>query len=478
MTIRVYNTLTKQKEEFKPLLKGKAGIYVCGVTPYNDPHVGNARPFITWDVIRRFLEHEGYDVTHVQNFTDVDDKIINKANVEGVQWSDICGRYIESYFEVMDQLNVRRAHVYPRVSDHMADIIRTVEKLIANGYGYVVDGDVYYRVEKFAHYGELSGRNLEDMLAGARIGVDDRKENPMDFALWKAAKPGEPSWESPWGQGRPGWHIECTTMSMKYLGETFDFHGGGSDLIFPHHENEIAQSEGCTGCHPFVHYWLHNGFITVNEEKMSKSLGNFFTVKEILEHFSPEVLRFFILSTHYRSPLDFSDQRLSESERGLTRLKTAKENLTELAKIISVGPDKESLATKTIVLKIREDFLEAMRDDFNTALAISYMFALAKEINVYHQAVITGKKQPDGKLVDTMQGLLAEMSGIIGVLEKNELVETKVSSDDEKIEKIIAQRQEARKNKEYAKADELRNQLTEMGIVLEDTPQGVRWHRQ
>ncbi len=478
MTIRVYNTLTKQKEEFKPLLKGKAGIYVCGVTPYNDPHVGNARPFITWDVIRRFLEHEGYDVTHVQNFTDVDDKIINKANAEGVQWSDICGRYIESYFEVMDQLNVRRAHVYPRVSDHMADIISTVKKLIANGYGYVVDGDVYYRVEKFAHYGELSGRNLEDMLAGARIDVDDRKENPMDFALWKAAKPGEPSWESPWGLGRPGWHIECTTMSMKYLGETFDFHGGGSDLIFPHHENEIAQSEGCTGCHPFVHYWLHNGFITVNEEKMSKSLGHFFTVKEILEHFSPEVLRFFILSTHYRSPLDFSDQRLSEAERGLTRLKTAKENLTELAKIISVGPDKESLETKTVVLKIREDFLEAMRDDFNTALAISYMFALAKEINVYHQAVITSKKQPDGKLVDTMQKLLAEMSSIIGVLEKNEIVDIKVGSDDEKIEKIISQRQEARQNKDYAKADELRNQLTAMGIVLEDTTQGVRWHRQ
>ncbi|MFA7068278.1 MAG: cysteine--tRNA ligase [Acidaminococcaceae bacterium] len=478
MTIRVYNTLTKQKEEFKPLLKGKAGIYVCGVTPYNDPHVGNARPFITWDVIRRFLEHEGYDVTHVQNFTDVDDKIINKANAEGVQWSDICGRYIKSYFEVMDQLNIRRAHVYPRVSDHMPDIISTVEKLISNGYGYVVDGDVYYRVEKFAHYGELSGRNLEDMLAGARIDVDDRKENPMDFALWKAAKPGEPSWKSPWGQGRPGWHIECTTMSMKYLGDTFDFHGGGSDLIFPHHENEIAQSEGCTGCHPFVHYWLHNGFITVNEEKMSKSLGNFFTVKEILEHFSPEVLRFFILSTHYRSPLDFSDQRLSEAERGLARLKTAKENLMELAKIISVGPDKESLETKTVVLKIREDFLEAMRDDFNTALAISYMFALAKEINVYHQAVITGKKQPDGKLVDTMQRLLAEMSGIIGVLEKTEIVETKVSSDDEKIEKFIAQRQQARQNKEYAKADELRNRLTEMGIVLEDTPQGVRWRRQ
>ena len=478
MTIKVYNTLTKQKENFEPIVKGKAGIYVCGVTPYNHPHIGNARPFVTWDVIRRFLEHEGYDVTHVQNFTDVDDKIINKANDEGVQWSDIGNRYIDAYFEVMDQLNVRRAHVYPKVSDHMTEIIKTVQTLIDNGYGYVVDGDVYYRVEKFAHYGELSGRNLDDMMSGARVDVDDRKENPMDFALWKTAKPGEPSWDSPWGQGRPGWHIECTTMSMKYLGETFDFHGGGSDLIFPHHENEIAQSEGCTGCHPFVHYWVHNGFITVNEEKMSKSLGNFFTVKEILEHFSPEVLRFFILSTHYRSPLDFSDERLSEAERSLARLKTAKTNLAELAKAISVGPDEKSLETRIVLAKIREDFLEAMRDDFNTALAISYMFALAKEINVYHQTVITGQKMPDGKLVDQMQKLFAEMSSIIGVLEKDEVVETKTTSDDVQIENLIAKRQEARQNKNYAEADAFREQLLGMGIILEDTPQGVRWRRQ
>jgi len=478
MTIKVYNTLTKQKEEFNPIVKGKAGIYVCGVTPYNHPHIGNARPFVTWDVIRRFLEHEGYDVTHVQNFTDVDDKIINKANDEGVQWSDIGTRYIDAYFEVMDKLNVRRAHVYPKVSEHMEEIIKTVETLIDNGYGYVVDGDVYYRVEKFAHYGELSGRNLDDMMSGARVDIDERKENPMDFALWKAAKPGEPSWDSPWGQGRPGWHIECTTMSMEYLGETFDFHGGGSDLIFPHHENEIAQSEGCTGCHPFVHYWVHNGFITVNEEKMSKSLGNFFTVKEILEHFAPEVLRFFILSTHYRSPLDFSDERLSEAERSLARLKTAKNNLAELTKVINVGPDEESLKTRAVVAKIREDFLEAMRDDFNTALAISYMFALAKEINVYHQIVITGKKMPDGKLVDQMQKLFVEMSSIVGVLEKDEVVETKTTSDDVRIEGLITKRQEARQNKDYAAADALRKQLVEMGIILEDTPQGVRWRRQ
>ena len=378
MSIKVYNTLTKQKEEFVPIHPGKANIYVCGVTPYNHPHVGNARPFVTWDVIRRFLEHEGYDVTHVQNFTDVDDKIINTANKEGVQWYDICNRYIDSYFEVMDKLNVRRAHVYPRVSEHIDDIIKTVQCLIDNGYGYVVDGDVFYSVEKFKYYGQLSGRNIEDMMAGAREDVDDRKHNPMDFALWKSAKPGEPAWESPWGSGRPGWHIECSTMSMKYLGETFDFHGGGSDLIFPHHENEIAQSEGCTGIHPFVHYWLHNGFITVNEEKMSKSLGNFFMVIDILEHYDPETLRFFIVSTHYRSPLDFSDARLTEAQKSLARLRQAQETLGELSEMLSAGPTAESLALREKVKELREAFMEAMRDDFNTALAISHMFALAK----------------------------------------------------------------------------------------------------
>ena len=380
MAIKVYNTLTKKKEEFVPLHPGKAYMYVCGVTPYNHPHIGNARPFVTWDVIRRFLEHEGYDVLHVQNFTDVDDKIINTANKEGVQWSDICGRYIDAYFEVMDKLNVRRAHVYPRVSEHMQEIINVVQTLIDKGYAYELDGDVYYSVEKFDRYGELSGRKLEDMMAGARVDVNDKKHNPFDFALWKAAKPGEPYWESPWGNGRPGWHIECSAMSMKYLGESFDFHGGGSDLIFPHHENEIAQSEGCTGVHPFVRYWLHNGFITVNEEKMSKSLGNFFTVADILEHFEPETLRFFILSTHYRSPLDFSDERLKEAQRSLARLKTAQDNLKELAQLISGGPTETSKALYEKLEELRSGFMEAMSDDFNTALAISFMFELAKEI--------------------------------------------------------------------------------------------------
>ena len=479
MSIKVYNTLTRQKEEFVPIEPGKASIYVCGVTPYNHPHIGNARPFVTWDVIHRFLEHEGYEVTHVQNFTDVDDKIINAANKEGVAWSDICGRYIDAYFEAIDKLNVRRADIYPRVSDHMAEIIAMVEKLIENGFAYEVEGDVYYRVEKFDRYGELSGRNLDDMLAGARIDVDERKENPMDFALWKAAKPGEPSWTSPWGEGRPGWHIECSVMSMKYLGESFDFHGGGSDLIFPHHENEIAQSEGCTGKHPFVKYWLHNGFITVNEEKMSKSLGNFFLVVDILEHFEPETLRFFILSTHYRSPLDFSDERLKEAERSLTRLATAQENLRTLERIPGVGPTEESLALQNKIAGLRIEFLEAMRDDFNTALAISHMFALGREINTYYQHVVSTNNRPDGKLVNLMKKVFAEMCSIIGVLEKTASEESADAGlENALVEMMIGLRQEARQNKNYAQADALRDKLAATGIILEDTPQGVRWKRQ
>lgn len=479
MTIKVYNTLTKRKEDFVPLVPGKASIYVCGVTPYNHPHVGNARPFVTWDVIHRFLEHEGYDVTHVQNFTDIDDKIINTANEEGVQWYDVCNRYIDSYFEVMDKLNVRRVHVYPRVSEHIADIIKTVQTLIDNGYAYVVDGDVYYSVEKFDHYGELSGRNLEDMMAGARVDVDDRKKNPMDFALWKAAKLGEPSWSSPWGEGRPGWHIECSTMSMKYLGESFDFHGGGSDLIFPHHENEIAQSEGCTGKHPFVRYWLHNGFITVNEEKMSKSLGNFFMVIDILKHYDPETLRFFIVSTHYRSPLDFSDARLTEAQKSLARLRTAKENLAALQEMMSAGATEESLKLRAKAAELRNAFMEAMRDDFNTALAISHMFALGKEINIYHKAVTETGCKPDGKLLDILARVFAEMCSVIGVLEETAAPAVQEDSKEaELIEMIISMRQEARAAKNYALADNLRNQLTALGIVLEDTPKGVKWKKQ
>lgn len=378
--------MTRQKEVFNPVTPGEAKMYVCGVTPYNHPHIGNARPFVTWDVIRRYMKHVGYKVTYVQNFTDVDDKIINTSNGEGVSWDTIANRYIDSYFEVMDALGVQRADIYPRVSTHIDDIIAMIQTLIDKGYAYELDGDVYYSVEKFEHYGELSGRTLDDMEAGARIEVDGRKKNPMDFALWKAAKPGEPYWESPWGNGRPGWHIECSAMSQKYLGTEFDFHGGGSDLIFPHHENEIAQSEGCSGQHPAVRYWLHNGFITINSEKMSKSLNNFFLVKDILEQYSPDALRYFLLSTHYRSPLDFSDERLEEANKSLERLSTAIENLLYLEKC-EPGSCDEAQRLLEKAKAYEEEFEDAMSDDFNTALATSSMFGLAKEINIYYQAV-------------------------------------------------------------------------------------------
>lgn len=474
MSLRVYNTISQEKEEFIPLEKGKAKIYVCGVTPYNHPHIGNARPFVTWDVFRRYLEYSGYDVLHVQNFTDIDDKIINTANEEGVYWSDIAERYIKSYFAVMDKLGIKRAHIYPKVSTHIKDIIDMVQGLVDKGYAYVIDGSVYYRVEKFAGYGQLSHRNLSDMMAGARVDVDESKENPMDFALWKAAKEGEPSWDSPWGKGRPGWHIECSAMSVRYLGESFDFHGGGSDLIFPHHENEIAQSEACTGHHPFVRYWLHNGFITLNTEKMSKSLGNFFLVKDILEKYPPEVLRFFILSTHYRSPLDFSDELMDDAVRALERLKTAKDNLLQILDQPGEGPSEDGAKLAAFAVECKKTFVEAMDDDFNTALAISHIFALSKEINIYAQKVFNNEQRPDGKALSETAKVFAEMAYIIGILQ-SEQAEQGDGKTAELMDILIDIRQSARQNKDFQTADGIRNSLAEAGIIMEDTSQGVKW---
>lgn len=473
--LKVYNTLTKQKEEFKPLKEGQVSIYVCGVTPYNHPHIGNARPFVTWDVIKRYFTHLGYKVKHIQNFTDVDDKIIRTANQEGVNWSDISTRYINSYFEVMDKLHVKHADTYPKVSQTIPEIIDMISVLIDKGYAYELNGDVYFSVEKFKGYGKLSGRKLEDMMAGARIEVNESKHNPMDFALWKAAKPGEPFWESPWGNGRPGWHIECSTMSLKYLGKTFDFHGGGSDLIFPHHENEIAQSQAyCGDDHSFARYWLHNGFITINQEKMSKSLGNFFTVKEILDKYPAEVLRFFIVSTHYRSPLDFSDARLDEAATSLNRLKNALDNLKELAKNTTDAESGEELIAKA--KQCKQNFFEAMDDDFNTALAIANMFDLSKEINIYYNEVTSGKVACSKVAVDTALDVFSEMADIIGILEDDDN-----SADDGLVDNlmnlIIDIRQNARKNKDWATADKIRDELKNIGITLEDSPTGVRWKK-
>ncbi len=476
--ITVYNTMTRQKEVFTPVTPGEAKMYVCGVTPYNHPHIGNARPFVTWDVIRRYMKHVGYKVTYVQNFTDVDDKIINTSNGEGVAWDVIANRYIDSYFEVMDALGVERADVYPRVSTHIPDILKMISTLIDKGFAYELDGDVYFSVEKFDHYGELSGRTLDDMEAGARIEVDGRKKNPMDFALWKAAKPGEPFWESPWGNGRPGWHIECSAMSQKYLGEEFDFHGGGSDLIFPHHENEIAQSEGCSGHHPSVKYWLHNGFITINSEKMSKSLNNFFLVKDILEQYSPDALRYFLLSTHYRSPLDFSDERLEEANKSLERLGTAIENLLYLEKC-EAGPCDDAQRLLEKAKEYEEEFEAAMSDDFNTALATSSMFGLAKEINIYYQAVTGREGVVCQDAIAEVKRIFKFMTEVIGVLEK--AWEGNTGADAAEYEQlmdvILSVRQACREQKQWALADCIRDRLAEIGITIEDSPAGARWKK-
>ena len=482
--MKIFNTLTRRKEEFVPLEEGKVKMYVCGPTVYNLIHIGNARPMIIFDTVRRYMEYKGYEVNYVSNFTDVDDKIIKKAIEEGVSAEEISTRYIKECKKDMADMNVKPATTAPQATQEIQGMIDMIQTLIDKGYAYpAADGTVYFRVKKFKEYGKLSHKNLDDLQSGFRslkVSGEDQKEDPLDFVLWKPKKEGEPSWPSPWCDGRPGWHIECSVMSKKYLGEQIDIHAGGEDLIFPHHENEIAQSEGCTGCHPFVKYWLHNGFITVNEEKMSKSLGNFFMVIDILEHYEPETLRFFILSTHYRSPLDFSDERLAEAQRSLSRLKTAQENLQTLMALMNAGPTEESLKLRRKVLELRNEFMEAMHDDFNTALAISHMFALAKEINIYHQSIVSVGSKPDGKLVSILQSVFAEMCSIIGVLESTQgAVEAESCGLEEPLmEMLIAMRQEARSNKDYAQADALRNKLSEIGIVLEDTPQGVRWKKQ
>ena len=473
--LTVYNTMTRKKEEFHPLRTGEVSIYCCGVTPYNDPHIGNARPFVTWDVISRFLSRKGYRVRYIQNFTDVDDKIINAANREEVTWKEISDRYIAAYFKAMDALNVRRADVFPRVSETMAEIIRMIETLIERGFAYVTGaGDVYYRVEAFAHYGRLSGRSLEDMEAGARVEVNETKEHPMDFALWKAAKPGEPSWDSPWGKGRPGWHIECSAMSVKYLGEVFDFHGGGNDLIFPHHENEIAQAEPCIdGNEKFARYWLHNGFITIDNEKMSKSKNNFFTVKDILKEFPGEVIRFFILQTHYRSPLDFSDERLHEAQAALDRLHNVHDVIVEFSSREGTADTAAELAAQAETFL--HDFDAAMDDDFNTALAISQMFGLAKEINRYHQEVERGTSFDAANFKKAADAFYT-MAEIIGIFEQEEMAADDGLADA-LMDIIVGIRQEARAAKNWAVADKIRDGLKNAGVVIEDTPTGVRWKR-
>jgi cysteinyl-tRNA synthetase len=477
MTIKLYNTLAKTKEELKTVEPGKIKMYVCGPTTYNYIHLGNARPIVVFDTIRQFLRYKGYQVTYVQNFTDIDDKIINRANEEQVDPLALAQKYIEEYFVDADALKVQRADIHPRVSDHLPEIIETIQALIDNGYAYELDGDVYYHISRFSQYGKLSGRTIEEMQAGARIEVNQNKKHPMDFVLWKRAKPGEPAWNSPWGKGRPGWHIECSAMAIKYLGEQFDIHGGGYDLVFPHHENEIAQSEAYTG-KPFANYWLHNGFITVNQEKMSKSLGNFFLVREILEKYDPEVVRYYLLATHYRSPLDFDDQKLESSTKSYQRIINTVERVKEQVAGANEGGIGGKLAGELAgkVDLALEQFDQAMSDDFNTALGLAAVFDLVREANQYLKQCQEGEEQIAGDCLKKVLEAFGVFSKVLGL---SFAIKQDQGNNDGLTEKLLELlldlRKETRQKKDFQTADGIRKRLKELGILIEDTPQGARW---
>ena len=467
--IRIYNTLSKKKEDFVPLEEGKVRMYVCGPTVYNFIHIGNARPMIVFDTVRRYLEHKGYEVNFVSNFTDVDDKISKKAIEEGVPAEEISQRYIAECKKDMEGMNIKPATTHPLATQEIGGMIEMISELIEKGYAYEKNGTVYYRTRKFAEYGKLSHKNLDDLQGGNRsllVSGEDEKEDPLDFVLWKPKKEGEPAWQSPWGEGRPGWHIECSVMSKKYLGEQIDIHGGGEDLIFPHHENEIAQSEACSGkC--FSRYWMHNAFLNIDNRKMSKSLGNFFTVREIGEKYDLQVLRFFMLNAHYRSPLNFSADLMESSKNALERILTAVENLKYVAEHASLQEMTEEEVLKLEeTKKFEENFDDSMDDDFNTADAIAAVFDLVKFAN-------TNVAEGSGKaFADALRGKIQSLCDILGII-----TEKKAELLDADIEQLIEERQAARKAKNFARADEIRNELLEKGIVLEDTREGVKWKR-
>ena len=464
--IKVYNTLTKKKEEFKPLVAGKVKMYVCGPTVYNFFHIGNGRTFIVFDTIRRYFEYRGYEVEFVQNFTDIDDKMIKRANEENTTVKEVGDKYIKEYYEDADNLNIERATVNPRATEYITQIIDFVKGLVDKGYAYEVDGDVYFSTKKFGDYGKLSGQNIEDLQSGARISIDERKKDPMDFAIWKAQKPGEPAWKSPWGMGRPGWHIECSCMAKNILGDTIDIHAGGSDLAFPHHENEIAQSEALTG-KTFANYWLHSAFVNVNNQKMSKSLNNFLTVRAALEKFDADVIRFLMLSAHYRQQLNFSEELLLSAKASVERIYNTIYNLENLLDEVRTThiTDEEKKYLQSLN-KYKEKYIEKMDDDFNTADAITAIFDLIKDVNI--NVNIDSSKE----LITGCLNLIRELGKPLGMLQKS----TKVNLDDE-IQKLVNERQQARKNKNWALADKIRDDLKSRGIVLEDTPQGIRWHK-
>ncbi len=484
MALRIYNTMKAEKELFVPRVPGKAGMYVCGVTVYDFCHIGHARAGIVFDMIFRYLRFSGYDVTYVRNYTDIDDKIINRANEEGTDYRTIADRYIAAFDKDMDRLGMLRPTLEPKATDHIDDIITIIQQLIENGHAYAVDGDVYFAVQTFPDYLRLSKRNLEDMQAGARVDLDERKKNPMDFALWKSSKPGDPWWQSPWGQGRPGWHIECSAMSMRFLGPSFDIHGGGKDLVFPHHENEIAQSECANGCQ-FVKYWLHNGFVNINSEKMSKSLGNFFTIREVLDLFDPETLRFFILQAHYRSPLDYSDQNLREARTGLTRIYEALSALDAALTNPPASQAKPASAEEFIskLDSLMPRFQEAMDDDFNTAQAIGVLFDLIRTLNrllsegggnsSYCRAALEKLKQDMGQ-IGTVLGLF-QTTPARWLADRAAEKADNLAITPAEIEQLIAERTQARQEKNFKRSDEIRDHLLANDIQLIDTPQGTSW---
>lgn len=461
--MKIYNSLTRKKEEFVPIEPGKVRMYVCGPTVYNYFHIGNARPFTVFDTFRRYMEYRGLEVTYVQNFTDVDDKIITRANEENLSSLEVSEKYIAEYFKDADKLGISRATVHPKVTDTIPEIIAFIEVLINKGFAYAVEGDVNFDTKAFESYGKLSKQNLEDLDMGARIEVNSQKKNPTDFVLWKAKKPGEPSWDSPWGEGRPGWHIECSVMSTKFLGESIDIHCGGQDLMFPHHENEIAQSEAYSG-KQFSNYWMHNGYININNEKMSKSKNNFFTVREILEDFDGEVLRMFILQAHYRNPINFSRELIEASKNALERLYNAKENMEYKLDLASGETLTEAEHQALAHLETyKGKFIEAMDDDVNTADAIAAIFELVRELNTQ----VTDRSSK--AFIQKSLSLYMELTGVLGLLNKAK------GDLDAEIEALIEERQAARKSKDFARSDEIRDALKAKGIVLEDTPQGVKW---
>jgi cysteine--tRNA ligase len=465
--MKLYNTLTGKKEEFVPLEEGKVKMYVCGPTVYDYIHIGNARPYVIFDTIRRYMEYKGYEVNYVQNFTDVDDKIIKKANAEGVESTVISERYIKEALKDAEGLNVEPATKNPKVTEEMDGIIDMIQTLIDKGHAYEVDGSVFFDTKSFEGYGKLSKKNIEDLEAGARIAVDENKKSPMDFVLWKPKKDGEPFWESPWSQGRPGWHIECSVMAKKYLGDTIDIHAGGEDLVFPHHENEIAQSESANDA-KFAKYWLHNGFINVDNKKMSKSLGNFFTLREIVQEIPYDVVRFFILSGHYRSPINFSRELMEAAGNGLDRIKNAYKNLLFLEKNLSGTMTDEEKALSKDADKFREQFETAMDDDFNTADAVTAIFEIAKFANV------NCKDSSSQEFVTDIREKMLALCNILGIKPYDEVSDDRIS--EEEIEQLIADRAAAKKAKDFAKADAIRAELLDKGVVIEDTRAGVRWN--